>query len=167
MSTNSASQRTSVRIINISARKSDSLSAAQFNAVKCTSNCEELIAEWDSAMAAIVNELEKIGVVGNAKPDADFDLNRFYTVRPGEIFSRYVDVVIISQAGAYKNFVKAVHCALSKTTNAYRVGISPQIPGWETLFAVYLETHQAQVWCPDKRYFQFIRDAVEPLKKEP
>ena len=146
-----------MKIIKISASKGDSLSAAPFNHEKCGTNCDNLIQEWDSAMTAVVNELEKIGVVGNAKPDGDFDVNPRYEVRPGEVFSRYLDVVIISEDGAHKNFLKALHTPLPKLKKSYRVGISPQIVGWDILFAVYLERDQAQVWCPAKHYFEFLR----------
>jgi hypothetical protein len=127
------------------------------------SDYHHLAEEWDEAIQALGSELREVGEIGNADPAADFDINPYYPIRPGATFSRYIDVVVISRAGAYKNFVNAVYRGLSKLRNAYRVGISPQIPGWTALFNVYLECDQAQVWCPDKRYFEFLRNAIESV----
>jgi len=45
----------------------------------------------------------------------------------------------------------------------YRIGISPEIYGWDVLFGVYLERFQAQVWCPNKVYFQHLQKCLEYL----
>ena len=152
-----------MRLIKISASKSVSLCAMPFNHGKCGANCDELTKEWDGVMRSVSKGLEKIGVLGNENPDGDFDVNPYYSARPGEVFSRYIDVCVISERGAYKDLLTPLHAILMGLKKPYRIGISPQIVGWNILFAVYLERDQAQVWCPNKTYFERLLKTIHNL----
>ncbi len=136
-----------------------------FNSELCRGNAKELEAEWDRIKDRIVARLERLGSVGNAKPDADFDVNPYYLVRDGELFSRFIDVCIISERGAHLDFLKAMYPALNKSERKYRICIRPEVVGWEVLFYVFLEAKQAQVWCNDKPYFKWLEERLQGVGK--
>jgi len=152
-----------MRIIKISADKGDSLAAIAFNSEVCKSNVKELEAEWDKMKDTVVARLARLGPVGNAKPDADFDVNPYYKIRQGDLFSRFIDVCVISEKGAYLDFLKAVYSVLKKSEKKYRICIRPEIVGWGGLFYVFLEVDQAQVWCRDKAYGNWLMARLKSL----
>ena len=154
-----------MRIIKISAEKGDSLAAIAFNSEVCKSNVKELEAEWDKMKDKVVARLARLGPVGNAKPDADFDVSPYYTVRQGDLFSRFIDVCVISEKGAYLDFLKAVYSVLKKSEKKYRICIRPEVVGWEVLFYVFLETNQSQMWCNDKTYFKWLEERLQGIGK--
>src|SRR5439155_10735273 len=88
-----------MRITKISAAKGDSLCARAFNSEVCRRNAKQLEAEWDKVKDRIVARLERLGSVGNAKPDSDFDINPCHIIRDGELFSRFIDVCVLSERG--------------------------------------------------------------------
>src|SRR5262245_43881109 len=133
-----------MRIAKISAAKGDSLCATPFNSEACRSNAKELQAEWDKVKGRIVARLERLGLVGNAKPDADFDVNPDHIIRDGDLFSRFIEVCVVSERGARLDFLRAVHSVLKKSKRKYRICIRPEVVGWDVLFYVFLEVQQAQ-----------------------
>jgi hypothetical protein len=154
-----------MRITRISAAKGDSLSASPFNSEVCRSNAKVLQAEWDKVEGRLVARLERLGSVGNAKPDADFDVNPDYKIRNSDLFSRFIEVCVVSERGARLDFLKAVHSVLKKSRRKYRICVRPEVVGWEVFFYVFLEATQAQIWCNDKTYCKWLEDRLRAIGK--
>ena len=152
-----------MRIIKIPAAKGDSLCATPFNSEVCRLYAKQLQAEWDKVEGRLVARLERLGSVGNAKRNADFHVNPDYVIRNGDLFSRFVDVCVISERGAYLDFLKAVHSVLRQSKRRYRICVRPEVVGWGVLFYVFLEAKQAQIWCNDKSYFKWIEERLRGI----
>src|SRR5689334_9771650 len=149
-----------MRITKISAAKGVSLCATPFNYEVCRGNSKELQAEWDKVEGRLVARLEPLGSVGNANPDADFDVNPDYLIRNGDLFNRFIDVCVISERGAHVDFLKAMHSVLKQSKRRYRICVRPEVVGWGVLFYVFLEANQAQIWCNDKSYFKWLAERL-------
>jgi hypothetical protein len=134
-----------MRVKSLTLRMADRIAGEAFNAEPGRPDTSRLLGEWDAMLSRMARSLARLGPVGNANPQAWFDVNPSYI--PCEVFSRYIDVVLLSEEAFRSAWPTAVYQCITKGPAAFRVGVRPEVFRQEPFFAAFLEPSLAQVWC--------------------